>query len=182
MQKPLVVLIISSKNLIHEMDPAARKAHKERQGRDRIYKDHNVEEQEVTLPDGTVIQVRSRLEALWLKRLAECESFVCFECTQVPVWIQGPYGQFLSNYKPDITVELADGSRVHVELKPTHQLAMADDRAKRAAELNPKMKFVVIGGYPYAGKGVTVRMITGKNEKVLKKVDPKDVLIFLGCS
>lgn len=156
---------------------ASNKALKQRQERDAIYDRFNVEES--TLSDGTV--VRSRLEALWLDELTQCDSFECIECSKVPLWIDGPYGRFLSNYKPDITLELNDGTRMFVELKPTHELAIEDDRQKRALELNPKYKFVVIGGYPYSQRGVTVRLLTGKKEVVQKNVSVSDVLKFLGC-
>lgn len=156
---------------------ASNKALKQRQERDAVYDKFNIEES--TLKDGTV--VRSRLEALWLDELTQCDSFECIECSQVPLWIDGIYGRFLSNYKPDVTLELSDGTRMFVELKPNHDLAMDDDRQKRALELNPKYKFVVIGGYPYSKKGVTVRLLTGKKEVVQKNVSVSDVLKFLGC-
>lgn len=156
---------------------ASKKALKQRQERDAVYDKFNVEES--TLSDGTV--VRSRLEALWFDELSQCESFECVECSKVPLWIDGPYGRFLSNYKPDFTLELPDGTRMFVELKPNHDLAIEDDRQKRALELNPKYKFVVIGGYPYSQKGVTVRLLTGKKEVVQKNVSVSDVLKFLGC-
>lgn len=86
----------------------------------------------------------------------------------------------LSNYKPDFLFETATGDRVLVELKPTHELAMTDDRQKRALELNPKMKFAVIGGYPY-DKKITVRMMTGDKEIVHRNVPLSAILDLLGC-
>lgn len=151
-------------------------AHKLRQKNQEYYDSHNVEPTEV---DGQAF--RSRLEALWYEEFKDCDSFHCVECVQVPVWIDGPFGKFLSNYKPDLTIYLADGSTAFVELKPNHDLAMADDRQKRALELNPRYKFVVIGGYPYSKRGVTVRMLTGKKEFVKKNVQVCDVLKFLEC-
>lgn len=151
--------------------------HQKRQDRDDAYEAFNVEP--TVLADGTI--VRSRLEALWVEQLADCDSFKCIECVQVPLWIEGPYGVFLSNYKPDLKIELEDGSTVMVELKPTAALALDDDRQKRALELNPSYKFIVIGGYPYTRKGVTVRLLTGKQEKIFKSVSVCDVLKFLGC-
>lgn len=154
----------------------AKKAHKLRQQNQKYYDSHNVEPTET---EGTVF--RSRLEALWYDELKNCESFTCFECVKVPVWIEGPFGKFLSTYSPDLHISLADGSSVFVELKPNHDLAMADDRQKRALELNPKYRFVVIGGYPFSSRGVTIRMMTGKNEIVKKNVKLREVLTFLEC-
>lgn len=149
----------------------SEEAHQVRQKNQEAYDEFNVEP-----TDG----YRSRLEALWVAELEECEFFQCVECELVPVWIDGPYGRFLSNYKPDIVIQNADG-KIFVELKPNHELAMADDRQKRALELNPKYKFMIIGGYPYQGRGVTVRMLTGKKESVNKDIQVSDVLKFLGC-
>lgn len=151
-------------------------AHQLRQRNQDYYDSHNVEPTEI---DGQAF--RSRLEALWFEEFKDCESFHCVECIQVPLWIEGPFGKFLSNYKPDFTIYLADGSSVFVELKPNHELAMTDDRQKRALELNPRYKFVVIGGYPYTKKGVTVRLLTGKNELVYKNIKVCDVLKFMEC-
>lgn len=156
----------------------AKKAHQLRQKNQEHYDSHNVEP--TTAQNGTLC--RSRLEALWIDELSHCESFKCIECVQVPLWIQGSYGLFLSNYKPDLKIELSDGSLILVELKPNEELALADDRQKRALELNPKMKFVVIGGYPYSQRGVTVRMLTGKKEIVHKYIQVCDVLKFLECN
>lgn len=153
----------------------ANKANKQRKERDANYQKFNVEPTEV---NGVI--VRSRLEALWIERLSTCESFKCSECVQVPLWINGVYGRFLTNYKPDLVIETEHG-RILVELKPTHEVAMADDRQKRALELNPSYKFVVIGGYPYSRRGVTVRMLTGKKEIVHRYVNVCDVLRFLEC-
>jgi hypothetical protein len=157
------------------MKKAAKKAHQLRQKNQEYYDSHNVEPTEV---DGQVF--RSKLEALWYEEFKNCDSFECFECVQVPVWIEGPFGKFLSNYKPDLVVVTKAG-KIFVELKPNHDLAMADDRQKRALELNPRYKFVVIGGYPYTQRGVTIRMLTGKNESVTRYVKLPDVLAFLGC-
>lgn len=154
----------------------SNKAQKLRNDNQEFYESHNVEPTEL---DGRVF--RSRLEALWYDELKDCESFSCIECARIPVWIDGPFGKFLSEYKPDLTIEMTDGSTVFVELKPNHKLAMADDRQKRALELNPKYRFVVIGGYPYTNRGVTVRMLTGKNEIVHKYVKVCDVLKLLEC-
>lgn len=154
----------------------SKKAQKLRNSNQEFYDNHNTEPTEV---DGRVF--RSRLEALWYEEFKDCESFECFECTEVPVWIDGPFGKFLSGYKPDLTISLSDGSKVFVELKPNHELAMADDRQKRALELNPRYKFVIIGGYPYSQRGVTVRMLTGKQEITHKKVQVQDVLKFMEC-
>jgi hypothetical protein len=154
-----------------------REARKLRKLNQEYYDSHNVEP--TTLADGTV--VRSRLEALWIAEFENCESLTCFECVQVPLWIEGPHGRFLSNYAPDLSISLADGSTVYVELKPNHELAMADDRPKRALELNPRYRFVIVGGYPYSKRGVTVRMLTGTKEEVHEKVPVCDVLKFLEC-
>jgi len=148
-------------------------AHQERKKRDAIYESHNVEP-----TDG----YRSRLEALWVAQFEQCESFHCVECTKVPLWIDGPYGRFLSNYTPDLVIYLKDGSTVFVELKPNHELAVQDDRQKRALELNPRYKFAVIGGYPYESRGVTLRMLTGKQEQVHRYVQVSDVLKFMECN
>lgn len=156
---------------------AAKKAHKQRQETQKQYDKFNIEPS--TLDDGT--EVRSRLEALWVAEIDSCESFHCLECVQVPIWIDGSYGRFLSNYTPDLVIYLSDGSTTFVELKPNHKLAMADDRQKRALELNPSYKFVVIGGYPYSKRGVTVRMMTGTKEIVHKYVPVCDVLRLLEC-
>lgn len=153
----------------------AKKAHKKRLAQKQSYK-QNVEPTEV---NGIVC--RSRLEALWVEELSECESFKCIECVQVPIWIDGPFQRFLSNYKPDIMIEDVDGNQILIELKPTTKLAMGDDRQQRALELNPRMKFVVIGGYPYSKRGVTVRLLTGSKEIAHHKVDVCNVLDFLGC-
>lgn len=152
-------------------------AHKLRQANQEYYDSHNVEPTEV---DGQVF--RSRLEALWYEEFKDCPSFECFECARLPVWIDGPFGRFLSEYKPDLTIILGDGSKIFIELKPNHDLAMADDRQKRALELNPKYKFVVIGGYPYQSRGVTVRMMTGKKEINRKNVQVCDVLKLMECN
>lgn len=143
-----------------------------RQEIDDIYRQSNVEP-----TDG----FRSRLEALWVAEFEGCSEIICVECTRVPLWITGPYGKFLSNYNPDITVESKTGDRTFVELKPTTEMALTDDRPTRALELNPHYKFVVIGGYPYQGRGVTVRLLTGTQEKVYKQVSVPEVLKFLGC-
>lgn len=164
------------KKTVKKPGKAAKEALKLRKANQDFYDAHNVEPMEV---DGQVF--RSRLEALWYDELKHCESLVCVECARVPVWIEGPYGKFLSEYKPDLTIETTDGSLVYVELKPNHQLAMTDDRQKRALELNPKYRFVVIGGYPYTKRGVTVRMLTGKNEVVHKYVKVCEVLKLLEC-
>lgn len=156
------------------MKAEAKKAHQKRQKNQERYDSFNVEPSEVN-----GIQVKSRLEALWVEELSDCEHFVCVECEVVPVWIQGPYGKFLSNYKPDLIIENADG-KIFVELKPTTDLCLEDDRQQRALELNPKMKFLVIGGYPYS-KRLTVRLMTGKQEKVFKNVSICQVLQLLGC-
>lgn len=144
-----------------------------RQDNQERYDKWNVEP--TTLEDGTV--VRSRLEALWVAELEVCDSFRCVECVKVPLWIEGPYGKILGNYKPDILIELNNGNRIFVELKPTADLALADDRAKRALELNPKYKFVIIGGYPY-NKRLTVRLLTGENEKTYPNMKVCDILKF----
>lgn len=159
-----------------KLTKAAKEAIQLRQQNQEYYDSHNVEPTEL---NGKVF--RSRLEALWYDQLKDCESLSCVECARVPVWIDGPYGTFLSEYKPDLTIEMADRSIVYVELKPNHELAMADDRQKRALELNPKYKFVVIGGYPYSQRGVTIRMLTGKKEIVHQHVKVCDVLRFLEC-
>lgn len=157
------------------MNKDAKAAHKLRQENQEYYDSHNVEPTEV---DGRVF--RSRLEALWYEEFKDCESFHCVECVQVPVWIDGPFGKFLSNYKPDMTIHLVDGSKVFVELKPNHDLAMADDRQARALELNPKYRFVVIGGYTYS-RNLTVRLLSGKQEKTYTGMSKCDVIRFLGC-
>lgn len=126
------------------------------------------------------IQVRSRLEAEWLEELIDCDHFKCVECVQVPVWIEGPYGRFLRNYKPDLAVDNVDG-QILIELKPTVKLALEDTRQKRALELNPRFKFIVIGGYPNRKNGVLVRLLTGNQEKVYDGVSTCEVLQFLGC-
>lgn len=150
---------------------SAHEAHQIRQQNQEAYDSHNIE---------PTNGYRSRLEALWVAEFETCDSLQCVECVKVPVWIEGPYGKFLSNYVPDLVVETQEG-RVFVELKPNHDLAMADDRQKRALELNPKYRFVVIGGYPWSKKGVTVRMMTGTQEIVHKKVPVSQVLALLGC-
>ncbi len=165
-----------SKKELKRQEKASKEALKQRQTTQKYYDRYKVESAE---HEGLVF--RSRLEALWYDELKDCESFTCFECVKVPVWIDGPYGRFLSNYEPDFHVTLVDGSSVYVELKPNHGLALADDRPNRALELNPKYKFVVIGGYPYSKRGVTVRMLTGKGETVHKYVQVPEVLKFLGC-
>lgn len=154
-----------------DWDKVANEAHQLRQQNQEAYDATNVEP-----TDG----YRSRLEALWVAEMDQCESLHCVECVRVPVWITGPYGKFLSNYTPDLVVDTPDG-RVFVELKPNEELALADDRQKRALELNPRYRFVVIGGYPYQGRGVTVRMLTGDKEIIHKKVQVRQVLSLLGC-
>lgn len=124
---------------------------------------------------------RSKLEALWYEEFKDCASFVCFECVKVPVMIDGQFGRFQGDYEPDFLISLADGTSVYVELKPNHKLAMVDDRPKRALELNPKYRFVIIGGYPYSQRGVTVRMLSGDKELVHRYVKVCDVLKFLEC-
>lgn len=151
---------------------ASKKAHQERKARDQAYESFNIEP-----TDG----YSSRLEALWVAEFDGCDSFQCVECVRVPLWIDGPFGRFLSDYKPDIVISLADGTRVFVELKPNHELAMDDDRQKRALELNPRYRFVVIGGYPYQKRGVTVRMLTGDKEVVHKNTPVSSVLELLEC-
>lgn len=131
------------------------------------------------LADGTM--VRSRLEALWIAEFINCDSFYCTECVPVPIWIDSRYGKFKGDYKPDLIIYLSDGSSTFVELKPNHKFAMADDRQKRALEITPEYRFVVIGGYPYSKRGVTVRMLTGKDEAVHRYVQVCDVLKFLEC-
>ena len=155
---------------------AGKQAHKKRQENQKYYDKFAVESTEI---EGLVF--RSRLEALWYDELKDCNSFTCFECIKVPVWIDGPYGRFLSSYEPDFHISLSDGSSVFVELKPNHKLAMDDDRPKRALELNPGYRFIIIGGYPYSKRGVTVRMLSGKKELVHKYVQVCDVLKFLEC-
>jgi hypothetical protein len=154
----------------------SKKAHELRQKQQEGYNEFNVEPTEV---NGT--PVRSRLEALWIEELSDCDSFKCVECVKVPVWIDGPYGKILGNYQPDLLIETAEG-KILVELKPTKKLALIDDRPKRALELNPKMKFMVVGGYPYSQRGVTVRLLTGDREKVYNEVNVCQVLEFLGCN
>lgn len=154
------------------MDKESKKAHQLRQDRDKAYDKFNIEP-----TDG----YRSRLEALWVAEFEGCDSLECVECTMVPVWIDGPYGRFLSDYKPDLTISLRDGSKVFVELKPNHKLAMEDDRQKRALELNPRYRFVVIGGYPYSKRGITVRMMSGSSEVMHEKVPVCEVLKLLEC-
>lgn len=156
------------------MNKEAKKAHQQRQKNQERYESFNAEPTEV---NGTL--VRSRLEALWITELSDCGASFCVECKEVPVWIQGPYGTFLSNYKPDLIIENTDGT-IYVELKPTTELALEDDRQQRALELNPRMKFLVIGGYPY-NKRITARLMTGKQEKVFKDASVCDILRFLGC-
>lgn len=162
------------------MDPwkkASKEAQKLRQKNQEFYDSHNVEPTEY---NGQVF--RSRLEALWVAEFEDCDSLLCVECVQVPVWIDGPYGRFLSTYKPDLIIESGSNrDRIYVELKPNKELAMADDRQKRALELNPKYKFVIIGGYPYQSRGVTIRMLTGTKEQVKDHIQVSEVLKFLGC-
>jgi hypothetical protein len=153
-----------------------KEAQKLRNANQKVYDSHKVEKIEV---DGVVF--RSRLEALWVAEFENCDSLHCVECVKVPLWITGPYGVFLGDYTPDLVIYNSDGSTSFVELKPNHKLAMADDRQKRALELNPAYRFVVIGGYPYSQRGVTVRMLTGKKESVNKNVKVPEVLKFLGC-
>ena len=157
------------------MKDISKEAHQLRQHIDSLYA-QNVEPTEV---NGMI--ARSRLEALWIEQLSTCEYFRCVECVPVPLWIHGPYGTILRNYLPDIVIENADG-KIFVELKPTTELALVDDRQKRALELNPHYKFVIIGGYPYQGRGVTVKLLTGTVEKVYKNVSVDQVLQFLGCA
>lgn len=159
-----------------QANKARKEAHKLRQKNQEYYDTHNVEPTEV---DGQVF--RSRLEALWYEEFKDCDSFECFECVRIPVWIDGSFGRFLSDYKPDLSIVLSDGSKVFVELKPNHDLAMADDRQKRALELNPRYRFVVIGGYPYSKVGITVRMLTRDKEIVHEKVPVCEVLKLLEC-
>lgn len=156
------------------MKARSKKAHKARQQNQERYDAFNTEPTEVN-----GVLVRSRLEALWIEELSDCEHFSCVECFEVPVWIHGPYGTFLSNYKPDIIIENTDG-KILVELKPTTEMCLADDRQSRALELNPKMKFLVIGGYPYSTR-ITARLMTGNQEKVFKDLSSCDILRFLGC-
>jgi hypothetical protein len=165
-----------TKKELKKQEKVSKEAHKQRQATQKYYDKFQVESAEI---EGLIF--RSRLEALWYEELKDCDSFTCFECVKVPVYIDGPYGKFLSNYEPDFHITLSDGSSIYVELKPNHKLALADDRPKRALELNPKFKFVVIGGYPYSKRGVTVRMLTGKGETVHKYVQIPEVLRFLGC-
>jgi hypothetical protein len=152
-------------------------AHQRRQATEDQYNRFNIEPTEVA-----GITVRSRLEALWLEELQDCDHFKCVECTKVPIWIQGAYGPFLSNYTPDFVVENnTNHERVFIELKPNKDLALGDDRQQRALELNPRYRFIVIGGYPYSRKGVTVRLLTGKQEIVHHGISVCQVLEFLGC-
>lgn len=151
---------------------ASAEAHQARQQNQKAYDRFNVE-----ATNGH----RSRLEALWVEQFERCDSLRCVECVFLPVFIDGPYGRFLSDYQPDLVIDLPDGSTVYVELKPNHELAMADDRQKRALDLNPEYRFVVIGGYPYSKRGVTVRMLTGLGEEVHKYIKVPQVLKFLGC-
>jgi hypothetical protein len=160
-----------------KQERAGKKAHKQRQEIQKSYDKFNIEP--TTLEDGT--EVRSRLEALWVAEFEGCNSFHCLECVEVPLWINGSYGRFLSSYTPDLVIYLSDGTTSFVELKPNHKLAMADDRPKRALELNPDYKFVVIGGYPYSQRGVTVRMLTGKKEVTHRYVQVCEVLKLLEC-
>lgn len=157
--------------------PTSKKEIKEarqlRRENQKTYDNYNVEEGE---------GYRSRLEALWVSEFENCDSLVCVECVQVPVWITGPYGRFLGSYTPDLVIESGPNrDRTYVELKPNHKLAMADDRPVRALELNPGYKFIVIGGYSYSKRGVTCRLLTGDKELVRKNVPVKEVLRFLGC-
>ena len=151
-------------------------AHQIRRKRDKAYEAHKAVPTEVN-----GVLVRSRLEALWIEELTGCESFKCIECVLVPIWIDGPFGRFLSNYRPDLVIETKSGERILVELKPTHELAMDDDRQKRALKLNPKYRMIVLGGYPYSKRGVTVRMLTGEREIAHKNISVCEVLRFLGC-
>lgn len=162
---------------VKKQERAGKRAHKQRQETQKQYDKFNIEP--TTLEDGT--ELRSRLEALWVAEFETCDSFNCIECISVPLWIDGSYGKFLSSYTPDLSLTIADGTTVLVELKPNHKLAMADDRPKRALELNPQYKFIIIGGYPYSKRGVTVRMLTGKKELVHKYIQVCDVLKFLDC-
>lgn len=165
-----------SKKDIKRQEKASKEAHRQRETNQKYYDQFKVESTEI---EG--LTFRSNLEALWYDELKDCESFTCFECVKVPVWIDGPYGKFLSSYEPDFHITLTDGSSVYIELKPNHKLAMADDRPKRALELNPTYKFVIIGGYPYSQRGVTIRMLTGKKESIHKYVQIPEVLKFLEC-
>ena len=155
---------------------AAKQAHKLRQQAQNIYNQYTIEPTEV---DGTL--VKSRLEALWYEELKHSESFECIECVKVPVWIVGPYGKFLSNYQPDFVIKTSNGERIFVELKPNKKLCLADDRQQRALELNPRMKFIVIGGYPYSKRGVTVRLLTGAKEVVYENAPICSILELLEC-
>lgn len=163
-----------------EQAQLSKKAHKKRQTNQERYDQFNIEPTTVEMENGSVI-TKSRLEALWLEELKDCDSFKCVECIQVPLWIDGPFGKFLSNYKPDIIIELKDRQKIYLELKPTIELALADDRQQRALKLNPRMKMVVIGGYPYTKKGVLVRLLTGNEEIIHRDVSVCSVLEFLGC-
>lgn len=160
-----------------EWDKIAREAHQLRQRNQEYYDTHTVEP--TIASDGTVC--RSRLEALWLEEFLGCEAFECMECVQVPLLIDGPYGRFPSNYMPDLVVSNQDG-RIFVELKPNRKLALDDDRQERALQLNPHYKFVVIGGYPYSKRGVTVRLLTGTDKKTYSDVPVETVLRLLGCA
>lgn len=155
---------------------AAKEATKIRQHTQDLYDKFTVEPAEI---EGVVF--RSKLEALWYEEFKGCDSFICFECVQVPLLIDGRFGQFQATYEPDFHIILSDNTSVYVELKPNHKLAMADDRQKRALDLNPKNRFVVIGGYPYSQRGVTVRMLTGDKESVHRYIQVAEVLSFLGC-
>lgn len=157
---------------MNNYDQVAKEAHQLRQANQEAYNRFNTE---------PTNGYKSRLEALWISELEGCEHFFCVECVLVPVWVDGPFGRFLSNYKPDLVI-LNQSGRILIELKPTRELALADDRQKRALELNPKYKFMVIGGYPFSQRGVTVRLLTGNREKVYDKINVCDVLGFLGCS
>lgn len=153
----------------------SQQAHELREKNQEFYDSSNVEPTE---HNGRVY--RSRLEALWVAEFDDCDSLECVECVQVPVWIDGPYGRFLSNYKPDLVIQTGT-ERCFVELKPNKELAKADDRQHRAGLLNPKYRFVVIGGYPYESRGVYVRLVSGGKEMTVEKMPVDEVLKFLGC-
>lgn len=154
-----------------DWEKVAEEAHQLRQKNQEVYESHNAE---------PTNGYRSRLEALWVAEFEACDTLHCVECVKVPIWIDGPYGRFLSNYTPDLVVETGT-ERIFVELKPNKELAKDDDRQHRAGQLNPKYKFMVIGGYPYESRGVYVRLVSGGKEMTVEKMPVDEVLKFLGC-
>lgn len=133
----------------------------------------------LTLEDGTEIETRSQLEAVWILELQH-HGFVCYECRPLPCTQVGKNGLFLGSYLPDLLLEDSSGREIFVELKPNRDQAVKDSRPERSLPLTPSALFLILGGYPDSYEGFYLRMLSSKGSLSHDNVSLAQLTSLLG--